>query len=121
LHAGDWGQGLTDRFDLIVSNPPYVARPDAAHLEPELLAFEPELALFGGDDGLEAYRALLPDCARLLAEGGVVCLEIGQGQGQAVAAVAQRHGLRLVRSRPDLAGIERCLVLRPDAPGRRAR
>lgn len=95
-----------------MSNPPYVARTDAASLEPEVCAFEPEQALFAGQDGLEAYRALLPDCARLLAEGGVACLEIGQGQGRAVADLAQRCGLRMVGSRPDLAGIERCLVLR---------
>jgi len=113
---GDWGRGLRGRFDLIVGNPPYVAMGDAASLAPEVLAFEPKLALFGGADGLDAYRALLPDCARLLARDGLVCLEIGQGQGPAVTALSRRHGLRLVASRPDLAGIERCLVLRT-APG----
>ena len=110
---GDWGRGPAGPFDLIVSNPPYVARTDAASLEPEVLAFEPEQALFAGDDGLEAYRALLPDCARLLAEDGVICLEIGQGQGPTVTLLAQRCGLCLVGSRADLAGIERCLILRP--------
>ncbi len=112
---GDWGQGVSGRFDLIVSNPPYVARTDASSLEPEVRAFEPDEALFAGDDGLEAYQALLPDCARLLAQDGVICLEIGQGQGQAVATVAKRHGFRLTGSRPDLAGIERCLILREGA------
>jgi release factor glutamine methyltransferase len=116
FHEGDWGQGLEGPFDLIVSNPPYVARSDAASLEPEVRAFEPEQALFAGQDGLEAYRALLPDCARLLAADGVVCLEIGQGQGRAVTSEARRQGLRLVGSRPDLAGIERCLVFRNAEP-----
>jgi release factor glutamine methyltransferase len=115
FREGDWGDGLVGPFDLIVSNPPYVALADAARLAPEVRAFEPKEALFAGADGLSAYRALVPDCARLLAEDGVACLEIGQGQGAAVAAIASRHGLRLLASRPDLAGIERCLVFRPAA------
>jgi release factor glutamine methyltransferase len=121
FREGDWGQGLEGPFDLIVSNPPYVARADAASLEPEVRAFEPEQALFAGDDGLEAYRALLPHCARLLAEDGIACLEIGQGQGPAVTLEAQRCGLRLAGSWPDLAGIERCLAFRKAASGCRDR
>jgi release factor glutamine methyltransferase len=114
FRQGDWGSGLEGSFDLILSNPPYVASNDAASLEPEVRAFEPEGALFAGPDGLSAYHALAPDCARLLARDGVVCLEIGQGQGAAVAGILARHGLRLVASRPDLAGIERCLIVRRD-------
>jgi release factor glutamine methyltransferase len=115
FRESDWGRDLAGPFDLIVSNPPYVARADAASLAPEVLAFEPEDALFAGADGLCAYHALAPDCARLLAKDGVACLEIGQGQAAAVEGIMRRHGLRLVASRPDLAGIERCLVLRPAA------
>jgi len=112
FREGDWGAGVTGPFDVIVSNPPYVASADAASLAPEVRAFEPAQALFAGPDGLAAYRALAPDCARLLAADGALCLEIGQGQGVAVAAIMREHRLRLVASRPDLAGIERCLVLR---------
>jgi release factor glutamine methyltransferase len=118
FREGDWGRDLAGPFDVVVSNPPYVARADAAGLTPEVLAFEPEDALFAGPDGLCAYRALAPNCARLLAEDGFACLEIGQGQGAAVAQILGSHGLRLVASRPDLAGIERCLVLRPAASRR---
>jgi release factor glutamine methyltransferase len=118
FRAGDWGRGLAGPFDLIVGNPPYVARVDAKSLAPEVRAFEPEEALFAGPDGLLAYHALAPDCARLLAEDGVACLEIGEGQGAAVTEIASRHGLRLVGSRADLAGIERCLILQPAASGR---
>jgi release factor glutamine methyltransferase len=117
FREGDWGRGLEDRFDLIVSNPPYVARTDRESLAPEVRAFEPEGALFAGPDGLSAYHALAPDCARLLADDGVVLLEIGQGQGVSVAGIMRQHGLALVASRPDLAGIERCLIFRP-ASGR---
>jgi release factor glutamine methyltransferase len=109
-----WGVGLDGIFDLIVSNPPYVGAADLNRLEPEIRDFEPQLALIAGPDGLDAYRALLPDCARLLAEGGSVALEIGQGQGDAVAALLAGHGLAVVDRRPDLAGIERCLVARTE-------
>jgi release factor glutamine methyltransferase len=117
---GDWGRGLAGPFDVIVCNPPYVARTDAENLAPEVRAFEPEEALFAGPDGLLAYHALAPDGARLLAKDGMVFLEIGQGQGAAVERIMRRHGLRLVASRPDLAGIERCLIFRRVASRRRA-
>jgi release factor glutamine methyltransferase len=107
-----WGSGLGGTFDLIVGNPPYVASGDLGGLEPEVRAFEPGMALTAGPDGLAAYRALVPDCARLLAPGGGVALEIGQGQGDAVAAILVAHGLEVVERRPDLAGIERCVVAR---------
>jgi release factor glutamine methyltransferase len=119
FREGDWGAGLAGPFDLVVSNPPYVAGVDAAALAPEVRAFEPREALFAGADGLDAFRALAPDCARLLTADGVACLEIGQDQGGAVEAIMRRHGLRLAGSRPDLAGIERCLILRPATSGRR--
>jgi release factor glutamine methyltransferase len=107
-----WGAGLDGVFDLIVSNPPYVGAADLASLEPEVRDFEPQTALIAGPDGLDAYRALIPDCVRLLAEGGSVALEIGQGQGDAVAELLAGVGLAVVERRPDLAGIERCLVAR---------
>ena len=107
---GSWGAALAGGFDLIVSNPPYVAAAEFAGLAPEVRAFEPALALAAGPDGLAAYRALAPDCARLLAPGGSLCLEIGQGQGNRVAEILQHHGLHVVERRADLAGIERCLV-----------
>jgi release factor glutamine methyltransferase len=112
FREGYWGRDLEGAFDLIVSNPPYVARADAASLAPEVRAFEPDEALFAGADGLAAYHDLAPDCARLLARDGVICLEIGQGQGVAVAEILGRQSLRQVASRRDLAGIERCLIVR---------
>jgi len=118
FHEGSWGEGLAVSFDLIVGNPPYVAAGDLAGLEPEVRAFEPAMALIAGPDGLAAYRALALDCARLLAPGGSVALEIGQGQGAAVAAILISHGLEVFDRRRDLAGIERCLVARHAADGR---
>jgi release factor glutamine methyltransferase len=107
-----WGQGLEPAFDLILANPPYIATADLASLEPEVAEHEPRLALDGGVDGTDAYRALTPDLLRLLAPDGVALLEIGRGQEAALGAWFGQHGLQ-VRTWPDLAGIVRCLELHP--------
>jgi release factor glutamine methyltransferase len=112
FQAGRWGAGVAGRFDLIVSNPPYVAEGDWDGLQPEIREYEPKAALVAGPDGLAAYRALAPDCARLLAPGGLCALEIGYGQGDAVAGLLAAAGLTVVRRRCDLAGIERCVLAR---------
>jgi release factor glutamine methyltransferase len=112
FRPGRWGAGVAGPFDVIVSNPPYVAERDWPELQPEIRAFEPEMALVAGPDGLAAYRALAPDCARLLAAAGVCALEIGQGQAAAVAGILSDHALIVGARRRDLAGIERCLVVR---------
>jgi release factor glutamine methyltransferase len=107
-----WGAGLQERFALIASNPPYVAEAEWARLQPEIRGFEPKAALLAGPDGLAAYRALVPDCARLLAADGLCALEIGLDQGDAVAALLAAHGLTVTERRRDLAGIERCVMAR---------
>jgi release factor glutamine methyltransferase len=118
FQLGRWGAGVTGRFDVIVSNPPYVAERDWPRLQPEIRDFEPKAALLAGRDGLDAYRALAPDCARLLAADGVCALEIGQGQAAAVAGLLADRGLVVAATRRDLAGIERCLIVRhAAAPG----
>jgi release factor glutamine methyltransferase len=116
-----WATGLDCPFDLIVSNPPYVSEADRAKLQPEIRDFEPQAALFAGPDGLEAYRALAPDCARLLRPAGFLALEIGQGQGEPVARILEQHGLIVTARYSDLAGIERCLIVRRLASGGRGR
>ncbi|MCB1971506.1 MAG: peptide chain release factor N(5)-glutamine methyltransferase [Geminicoccaceae bacterium] len=115
LVEGDWAAPIDQRFDLVVSNPPYIRDVDHDGLEPEVRFHEPRMALVAGDDGLDAYRAIIADLPRLLAPGGMAFLEIGQGQGDAVRELFNRAGLVNLGSRNDLAGIERCLIaLRPD-------
>ncbi|MSP50218.1 MAG: peptide chain release factor N(5)-glutamine methyltransferase [Alphaproteobacteria bacterium] len=111
FQAGDWDQGLVGPFDLILSNPPYIPSREVAGLAPEVSLFEPRRALDGGSDGLDAYRALAPAAARLLAPRGCAVLELGGGQIGAVAALMATAGLAEIERRRDLAGIERCLVL----------
>jgi release factor glutamine methyltransferase len=107
-----WFDGITDRFDLIVSNPPYIPSDDLAGLEPEVAQHEPHLALSGGDDGLDAYRALLPQLPGHLTDAGLVVLEHGAGQGPDLESLAFEHGLVAVASKSDLAGFRRCFVVR---------
>ncbi len=118
LVAANWAEGVPGSFDLVVSNPPYIATAEIGRLQPEVSRFEPRAALDGGPDGLDAYRAILPDLPRLLgrAAGGVALLEIGQGQEAALRPLAAAEGLAAALHR-DLAGINRCLELRP-IPGR---
>lgn len=110
--VADWDDALEGRFDLIVSNPPYIARPDLADLPPEVRNYDPLAALDGGIDGLDAYRRIVPSLPSLLRSDGLAILEIGAGQGDAVCAVARASGLAEIARRRDLAGIERALVLR---------
>lgn len=108
--AGDWGAALAGRFDLILCNPPYIERAVIPTLMRDVAEFEPASALDGGEDGLDAYRAVIAGLAPLLAADGVAVVELGQGQAAAVAALAAAAGFATAL-RPDLAGIPRALVL----------
>jgi release factor glutamine methyltransferase len=108
---GDWGQGVGERFDLILCNPPYVE--SGAMLAAEVADYEPPSALFAGADGLEDYRHLMPHFARLMEPGAIVALEIGAEQAELVSALALEAGLS-ARCFQDLAGRNRCLLLQLD-------
>ncbi len=108
----DWAAAIGGGWDLVLANPPYV-RNDAP-LARDVRDYEPAAALFAGEDGLDAYRALLPDLPRLLGPTGLGIIEIGSEQGSAVAAMARALGMA-VDPRNDLAGRERALCLRVSA------
>lgn len=108
LREGDWAAGVEERFDLILCNPPYIATGD--ELPAEVSRYEPAGALFAGADGLDAYRLIVPDLPRLLAAGGVACLEIGHTKGAAVMAMVREQGMTAA-VRPDLGGRDRCVVV----------
>jgi release factor glutamine methyltransferase len=113
--AADWGAPLAARFDLVVSNPPYIPAAEIAGLAPEVRLHDPRLALDGGADGLDAYRAILSGAPALLAPAGLAVLEVGAGQAPAVAGLAEASGLAVEAVVPDLAGHDRAVVLRPRA------
>jgi release factor glutamine methyltransferase len=115
--AGDWAAALAGRFDLVLSNPPYIESAAIARLMPEVARHEPRSALDGGADGLDAYRHLVGILPGLLAPGGAAVLELGAGQRAAVEALAAAAGLVPAGCREDLGGIPRALVLRPPGEG----
>ena len=112
IRLGDWTRGIEGRFDLIVSNPPYIPTADLAGLPREVRNFDPWLALDGGIDGLAAYRRILPESRRLLAPGGWLFAELGAGQAADVAALASQCGFTDVRTYQDLAGVDRVVAVR---------
>jgi release factor glutamine methyltransferase len=101
--------GLGGRFDLVVSNPPYIPRAEIATLEAEVREYDPMLALDGGADGLDFYRAIGREAGRLLAPGGHLIVELGIGQEAPVTSLFETAGLIVAPARPDLAGIPRAL------------
>jgi release factor glutamine methyltransferase len=110
IHA-DWAQGQPDgAFDIVASNPPYIPSGDIAGLEPEVAEREPRLALDGGADGLDAYRALAPEILRVLKPGGVFALEIGHDQGAAVQALMAQAGAEALKVLGDLGGRDRAVI-----------
>lgn len=109
FRAGDWTAGVTDRFDLVLANPPYIPDPEIPALEPEVAVYEPRRALAGGPDGLAAYRRLALEVPCVLASGGQAGFEVGAGQAPAVVAVLVAAGAVQPRVVPDLAGIDRCI------------
>lgn len=110
LVQSDWFEGVEGRFDLVVSNPPYIAETEIAGLAAEVRGHDPRGALSDGGDGLEACRAIAGAVMAHLAPGGRVLIEIGAGQGRQVAGLFARAGLAEVRILPDLDGRDRVVT-----------
>ncbi len=108
---GSWDAALGRTFDLVVSNPPYIPSGDIATLDREVRDHDPHLALDGGPDGLDCYRALVPELGALLAPDGLAVLEIGIGQADSVSALATGAGLCVLEIRPDFGGVPRAVAL----------
>jgi release factor glutamine methyltransferase len=105
---GSWAEAVDARFDLILCNPPYIE--SDAQLVPDVADYEPASALYAGPDGLDAYRALVPELPRLLAPDGLAVLEVGSAQAGSVSRLVEEQDLR-IRTVRDLAGLDRCLAV----------
>jgi release factor glutamine methyltransferase len=99
-----------EKFDIIVSNPPYVPESDRPNLSVEVRDHEPALALFAGADGLDIYRRLIPQAFARLVPGGFIALEIGFGQSQPITDLLSASGFQSIEFVPDLQGIPRVAV-----------
>ena len=109
FQTGLWLEGLRERFDIIISNPPYIARGDIAGLMPEVRDYDPPAALDGGVDGLDAYRLLIPQLPKFLNAKGLAVFEVGQGRATAVQNMFLQAGFDNVQAHADLGGILRCV------------
>ncbi len=110
FRIGNWAEGIIERFDMVVSNPPYIPEGDISALMPEVREWEPHLALSGGFDGLDAYRHLTAALPCLLKPKAHAVFEIGIGQAADVVSLGEKAGLTHVETRKDLSGIERAIV-----------
>lgn len=97
-------------LDLIVSNPPYVPECDRDRLQPDVVRFEPAAALFGGDDGLEVIRQLIPAARQALSPNGALMMEVGIDQADTITALLEAAGFTSVERQQDLQGVDRILV-----------
>lgn len=109
--CGDWSAALAGRFDLVVSNPPYIASPVIERLDPEVRDHDPRPALDGGLDGLDAYRAIAADLSRLMAPRAKAVVEIGYDGAELVGECFRQAGWSSVSLNRDLEGQKRALLL----------
>jgi release factor glutamine methyltransferase len=109
--AGSWADSLDAKFDLVLSNPPYIESADIPNLMPEVADYEPARALDGGGDGLRAYAEILYALPKVLHNDGLAVLELGLGQARSVSAMAAQAGLTCT-TRRDLGGVDRAALIR---------
>lgn len=111
FHETDWADGISGRFDLIVSNPPYIPETELPSLAPEVREWEPRAALTAGATGLEAYERIATELPRLLAPGGRALLEFGAGQERALPGIFRERGFKDLAFARDMDGRDRILVI----------
>ena len=107
-------QAFLGKFDMIVSNPPYVTTMEMEALPPSVLDFEPHLALLGGADGLDFYRAITENYKDALKDGGYLCYEFGEDQGDSVCNILEKNGFTIIERAKDFNDRERAVIARYD-------
>lgn len=112
FQISDWFENVTGKYDIIVANPPYIAAHERLSLSADVRDFEPASALFAGEDGLLDYQRIARSIKDHLTEEGLVFIELGAGQGDAVSKILGDQNLQVLERICDLGGIERCLVIR---------
>jgi release factor glutamine methyltransferase len=118
LREGDWSKGIVERFDLVISNPPYIGEDEFAHLDPDVRDHEPAEALLSGPDGLRDIERIAKALPDLMTAHGRVIVEIGYKQAIAASGIFTNSGLEIVKIAKDLAGHDRAVVARlPQPPG----
>jgi release factor glutamine methyltransferase len=111
----DWFSSFSKRFDIIVSNPPYISSSDFTKLPNDVRSYDPELALIGGRDGLDCYRKIAQSLSPYLSDDGLAFFEIGFGQKQGVTNIFSQEGLSVVNVWNDINNVERVICVKKDA------
>ncbi len=109
FYSSDYLENIIERYDIIVCNPPYIDEGAMANLMPDVELYEPDLALYGGKDGLDAYRTIIPGLRDVLKPGGFIVFEIGYDQKQAVTTLLDEAGAKDIICQQDLAGHDRII------------
>jgi release factor glutamine methyltransferase len=112
FRRSDWTRDISEQFDIVFANPPYISARELLQLQPDVVQFEPRGALDGGEDGLNAYRSIADGLPSILSSGARVFIETGQGQASAVQQIFASAGLVRDGTVSDLAGIPRCVIMR---------
>ena len=108
----DFTEFFSDKFDIIVSNPPYIPQKDEKTLMPEVINYDPAIALFGGNDGLDEYRNIAKKAPQILKDDGWLLLEVGITQAEDVRQIFEKERFLYIETVKDLAGIERCIIFK---------
>ncbi len=109
FQTGNWLDGIDEKFDLIISNPPYISPEEIKTLEPEVRDHDPLKALDGGIDGLDPYRLLIPLLPKYLNQNSMIVFEIGATQGKAVERLMKEANFKDIQITKDLSGLDRCV------------
>ena len=107
---GDWLTGIQNQFDIIISNPPYIADPEIKLLDKSVQYFEPHIAISGGPDGLAAFRKIAKESQSRLKLGGILAVEIGINQAKNIINIFNNNGFKIKEINRDLSKIERCIL-----------
>ena len=107
---GDWLTGIQNQFDIIISNPPYIADPEIKLLDKSVQFFEPHIAISGGPDGLAAFRKIAKESQSRLKLGGILAVEIGINQAKNIINIFNNNGFKIKEINRDLSKIERCIL-----------
>ena len=110
FYQGNWMENIHNQFDIIVSNPPYIAEANIKFLNKDVMLFEPHLALSGGADGLSAYRVIARECITCLKQSGLLAIEIGITQARQISKILMENGLTITKTQRDFSNIERCIL-----------
>ena len=103
---------FSEKFDIIVTNPPYIAKTEKENLMKEVRCFDPEIALYGGDDGFEEYKNISEKAPCLLKDGGYIFIEAGFGQAEEISNIFSEKGFKKEKLVKDLSGVCRCVILK---------